>query len=113
MKALMRAALAAGGAIVLAAIFYSATSWAEDRGSWFKSLKQPLTGASCCDVSDCVAAPDAQKRDGQWWATVQGEMTPIPNEKILRDKWSYDGKAYVCSGYGRRIYCFVEPGGGV
>lgn len=96
-----------------AALFSSSGAAAEDRGAWFKSLKQPLTGASCCDISDCRAAPDAKHEGGQWWATVDGEMTPIPNDKILKNKWSFDGAAYVCSGYGRKIYCFIPPDGGV
>jgi len=79
----------------------------EDRGSWFKSLRQPVTGASCCDIADCrQTKADWQK--GQWWADVQGEWTPIPKEKELA-KTSIDGEAYVCSGYDRRIYCFVPP----
>lgn len=79
----------------------------QDRGTWFKSLKQPLTGASCCDISDCRRAK-ADWQNGQWWADVQGEWTPIPREKELTKK-SIDGEAYVCSGYGRKIYCFVPP----
>lgn len=86
---------------------WATTVQAEDRGSWFKSLKQNITGASCCDISDCRRA-DADWRKGQWWADVQGEMTPIPPEKVLA-KHSIDGEAYVCSGYDRRIYCFVPP----
>ena len=69
--------------------------------------RQPVTGASCCDISDCrQTKADWQK--GQWWADVQGEWTPIPKEKELA-KTSIDGEAYVCSGYDRRIYCFVPP----
>lgn len=89
---------------------------AEDRGAWFKSLKQPATGASCCDISDCrrteatlnVIQNAAGERVDQWIADVEGEMTPIPSEKVL-DKKSIDGEAYVCSGYGRKIFCFVKP----
>lgn len=80
---------------------------AEDRGAWFKSLKQPVTGASCCDISDCRRA-EAEWKNGQWWADVQGEWTPIPKDKEL-NKASIDGAAYVCSGLARRIYCFVPP----
>ena len=85
----------------------SSAGHAEDRGSWFKSLKQPLTGASCCDISDCRRA-EADWKAGQWWADVQGEWTPIPKEKELK-KSSIDGDAYVCSGYGRKIFCFIPP----
>jgi hypothetical protein len=95
--------------VLLLAVLAGASSigHAEERGTWFKSLKQPITGASCCDISDCKRA-DADWKDGQWWADVQGQWTPIPKEKELT-KTSIDGEAYVCSGYGRKIYCFVPP----
>ena len=80
---------------------------AQDRGSWFKSLKQPGSGFSCCDISDCTRT-EADWRGGQWWAVVSGEWTPIPRDKEL-DKQSIDGDAYVCSSPNRRIYCFVRP----
>ena len=80
-----------------------------DRNSdeWFKSLKQPGSGFSCCDISDCKRT-EADWRGGQWWAVVSGEWTPIPRDKEL-DKQSIDGDAYVCSSPNRRIYCFVRP----
>ena len=79
----------------------------ESRRAWFKSLTQPTTGGSCCDLSDC-ARTDADWRDGQWWAVVSGEWTPIPRDREL-DKKSIDGDAYVCSSPSRNIYCFVKP----
>jgi hypothetical protein len=79
----------------------------EDRGAWFKSLRQPDTGFSCCDISDCRRA-EADWREGQWWAVVGGEWTAIPPDKEL-EKQSIDGEAYVCSSPTRRIYCFVKP----
>ncbi len=79
----------------------------EQRATWFRSLKQPNTGMSCCDVSDCRRT-DADYRQGQWWAEVEGNWTPIPQEKQL-DKLSIDGDAYVCSGPRGTIYCFVPP----
>ncbi len=91
-------------AVLIASV---ATANAQDRSSWFKSLKQPGTGISCCDISDCRRA-EADWRDGQWHAVVEGEWTPIPPEKEL-DKESIDGDAYVCSSPTRRIYCFIKP----
>jgi len=83
----------------------------ENRGAWFKSLKQPGSGLSCCDISDCRRA-DAEWRGNQWWAIVQGEWTPVPRNKEL-SKMSIDGDAYVCSSQAPSksptIYCFVPP----
>lgn len=85
---------------------------AEDRGSWFKKLMRPDTGTSCCDIADCHRT-DADWRGGQWWAVVQGQWTPVPPEKELRNKTSIDGDAYICSSQHPSstvtIYCFVPP----
>lgn len=95
------------GVLSAISLTFAASAQSEDRGAWFKSLKQPKTGYSCCDISDCKRT-DADWRGGQWWAMVKGEWTPIPPEKEL-DKLSIDGDAYVCSSPTRRIYCFVKP----
>jgi hypothetical protein len=94
--------LAAAAAGVL-----SNSAFPEDRSAWFKSLTQPGTGMSCCDIADCRRT-EADWREGQWWANVEGRWTPIPKDKEL-SKNSIDGDAYVCSGAGRRVYCFVPP----
>ncbi len=79
----------------------------QDRANWFKSLLQPGTRASCCDLSDCKRT-QADWHDGQWWAVVVGQWTPIPDNTIL-NKRSIDGNAYVCATHYRKIYCFVKP----
>lgn len=76
-----------------------------DRGAWFKSLTQPLTGLSCCDISDCRKTK-AVWQDG-WWAEWNGRLTPIPKEIILERK-SIDENAYLCASK-RNLYCFVPP----
>jgi hypothetical protein len=99
--------LLAGGLAPALLLVSLAPAHAQDRASWFKSLKQPGTGISCCDISDCKRT-SADWRDGQWHAVVNGEWTPIPPEKEL-DKKSIDGDAYVCSSPTRRVYCFIRP----
>jgi hypothetical protein len=95
------------GLVSTVALAVAASAHAQERGAWFKSLRQPKTGYSCCDISDCRRA-DADWRNGQWWAVVDGAWTPIPPEKEL-EKRSIDGDAYVCASPTRRIYCFVKP----
>lgn len=75
--------------------------------NWFRGLKQPTTGATCCDIADCRLTTADWYASG-WWAEVQGEVMLIPDEKVLK-RQSPDGEAYVCSGYGRKIYCFIPP----
>lgn len=100
----------AWGALIAVAI--STVAIAQDRGEWFKSLMRPDVGTSCCDVSDCRRAVDADWRDGQWWARLAGRMTPVPKEKIVRDPPSIDGEAYICSLPDRTVLCFIPPSPG-
>lgn len=90
----------------------------EATSRWFKSLTQPGTGISCCDVSDCHPAR-SDWRNGQWWAEIEGKMTPIPPDKVLKQT-SILENAVVCNSkpaayYGSNapasstIYCFVPP----
>ena len=91
-----------------------------DKGAWFESLRYPCPttsapGAtcSCCNISDCkeVDPADVDWRDGSWLAPVGGELTPIPNGKVLLNKVHPEGKAVVCAN-GKKLYCFVRPGMG-
>jgi hypothetical protein len=101
---------------LLAASFCSAIA-AGDRDEWFESLKMPGTNASCCDLADCEST-DADWRNGEWWAVVDGKWRPMPQSRVLTNPRSIDGAAYVCTGSpGWRvggpveppIYCFVPP----
>jgi len=80
----------------------------EDRAKWFDGLLQPGTQAPCCSLSDCTRTV-ADWHDGQWWAIVVGEWTPIPPQAVLNNTRSIDGDAYVCATHYRKIYCFVKP----
>ena len=111
---------ALGVALVLLALFGPA--WGQDakhiqmyhdtpeKDAWFRSLKQPGSGFSCCSRSDCTRT-DAVFSKGRWQAVVNGVWTLIPPEKEL-DTMSYDGEAYVCNKPDGKIICFVRPGGG-
>ena len=79
----------------LVAVSSATVARAEDRHAWFKSLTMPGTTISCCDISDCRRT-EADWHGGQWWATVDGQWTPIPPNKEL-SKRSIDGDAYVCA----------------
>jgi hypothetical protein len=99
---------------------------ANERGDWFKSLRQPQTGKSCCDISHCFRT-DADWRSGGWWAELRGHWVPVPSTAIVREATSIDGQAYVCAsvmpmGFARPlpaemeieilrdgIFCFVPP----
>ena len=82
----------------------------QTRGEWFRSLMRPDLGTSCCDAADCKRTV-ADWRDGQWFATVEERMVPVPPGKVLRNPPSFDGEAYVCVHQGQ-ILCFIKPSPG-
>ena len=95
-------------ALVVALLASMADAYALDRRDWIKGLKQPGTGNSCCDISDCMRTVAEWRRDG-WWAQVWGRWTPVPGDKLLTHERSYDGSAYVCASWSSGILCFVPP----
>lgn len=101
-------------ALFCLAIALTFSAGAETRSEWFKSLRVPgLPSTSCCDEADCKADDRAyfDQAAGRWMANVNGTMTPVPPDRILTDRASWDGRAYACVWNGR-ILCFVRPGGG-
>lgn len=97
----------------LLAVGFIDNAAAQDRGAWFKSLMQPDNPqGSCCDVADCHEVK-ADYRAGQWWAETktQAPFTAVPPAKVLKNKHSIDGAAYLCNSQvmPNIIYCFVPP----
>src|SRR4029079_16008927 len=96
---------------------------AAERGAWFQSLRQPGTGKSCCDISNC-AHVEAGWHNGSWWALIDKLWRQVPDNVVLRTPKTLDGEAYACTGYnpnwaaGQRFvpipyfYCFVPPAPG-
>jgi hypothetical protein len=85
---------------------------------WFRSLKQPGTENSCCDLSDCrtvrvragaqgyeayISKPDFPIEHPLW--------VPIPAEKILQGKDNPLGSAVVCWRPHPGVICFVQGAG--
>ena len=55
-----------------------------DIAKWFKSLKQPLTGAGCCSVADCRPVKTRLTETGAYEVWIEDEWTGVPNGVILR-----------------------------
>ena len=83
--------------------------------AWYQTLKQPLTGMSCCSGKDC--RPTSIRRiDGMLEVEVDGEWIPAPRDRVL-DAPSPDLGAHVCAAETARhwprwlkqdaIYCVV------
>ncbi len=76
---------------------------------WYRSLRQPVTGISCCSEADCRATPARQRPDGSWQAMLGSEWIDIPPNLIIEDEQHPGGQAVLCSS-GATLFCFTRPG---
>lgn len=87
---------------------------------WFESLKQPQSGASCCDISDCRKAPVRDAGDHWEFLAVRAEYGGngddqwhrIPEDKWLRGKTNPTGETVICWDPRFGVLCAVKPAGG-
>lgn len=122
-----RAAIIAAAVLVALMLIYSAS--ASEIGDFYKGLKQPDTGVSCCNISDCKATKAYRfvPETGRWevlhsWGEWNGsngsiqrqEWLAVPPNKIL--SWrqrpaGVDGdEAILCAGRASsNVYCFLPP----
>ncbi len=77
---------------------------------WYKKLKQPGTGYSCCSGDsmhgDCRPTRAYLTDDGTWRALVDGRWMPVPPSVVLK-QLAPDGNSHVCAGESGMIYCFI------
>ena len=86
---------------------------------WFRSLRQPNTGISCCDRSDCR---EVQYRivNGHYQAFIGGEFSrwqnppyqwmDVPESSVLHRHDNPTGEGVACWA-GGAIICFIEGNG--
>ena len=57
---------------------------------WYKDLKQPQTGYSCCNGrtgttdGDCRPTRAYLNDDGMWYALLDGQWVPVPPRVVLK-----------------------------
>lgn len=93
---------------------------ASPEAKWFQSLKQPQSGASCCDISDCRKAPVREAGDHWEFLAVRAEYGgngddrwhPIPEDKWLRGKTNPTGETVICWDPRFGVLCAVKAAGG-
>jgi hypothetical protein len=79
---------------------------------WYKDLKQPGTGYSCCNGTangvegDCRPTRAFQTEEGTWKAMINGRWMPVPPRVVLQ-KLAPDGNSHICAGKSGMIYCFI------
>ena len=79
---------------------------------WYKELKQPGTGSSCCNgpvngiEGDCRPTRAMLQDDGTWKALIDGRWKPVPPRVVLKNL-APDGNSHICAGKSGMIYCFL------
>jgi hypothetical protein len=93
---------------------------ASPEAKWFQTLKQPQTGASCCDISDCRKVATREASDHwEFYADVKefggsgdNQWHVIPEDKWLRKKTNPTGETVVCWDPRFGVMCAIKPVGG-
>lgn len=84
------------------------------RGKWFESLKQPGSGTSCCNLTDCHQTKAQQLPDQTWRAILHDykgdRWVAIPPDKVVKRPLSVDGEAYICNSEGGAAAKQYDPG---
>lgn len=85
---------------------------------WFRSLKQPGTGTSCCDLSDCRGVSIRVGAEGYEalltpadFPVAESRWVAIPQDKILQGKDNPLGRAVLCWTPSSGVLCFVQGAG--
>src|SRR3954463_10997769 len=79
---------------------------------WYKELKQPGTGYSCCNGTangvegDCRPARAHLQEDGPGKVLIDGRWMPVPPRVVLKSL-APDGNSHICAGKSGMIYCFI------
>lgn len=74
---------------------------------WFRGLRVPGTGTSCCSMADCRPA-ELRVVDGHYEVLIEGKWLPVPQDLILPDQQNPTGRAVVCWTRSAGILCFVR-----
>ena len=79
---------------------------------WYRELKQPGTGYSCCNGrlsstdGDCRPTRAYLHDDGMWYALLNGRWVPVPPRVVLQ-QLAPDGRSHICASKSGMIYCFL------
>ena len=81
---------------------------------WYKDLRQPDIGASCCNGSadgragDCRPAPAYMGEDGFYRVWDGRDWLVVPKSKIITMP-TPDRGTHLCETYGK-VFCFITGG---
>ena len=79
---------------------------------WYKELKQPGTGYSCCNGTtdgregDCRPTRAYLTEEGVWKALIDGQWVQVPPRVVLK-QLAPDGNSHICASRSGLVYCFI------
>jgi hypothetical protein len=82
---------------------------------WYRSLRQPGTGAECCGLADCRVVEFRRTGDvyevfvDERWRLSKPYWARVPPEKILERPDNPTGRAVVCFTPEAGVMCFILP----
>ena len=74
---------------------------------WFRDLREPDTGRSCCSISDCRPT-EARTRGDHYEVLIEGQWLAVPPDKVLNRSDNPTGRPIVCWTRTLGIMCFVR-----
>lgn len=77
---------------------------------WFRGLRQPGTGMSCCSIADCRRVDYEITPDG-YVVRLNGMSMPVPPERVLHRMSNPTGRGVACYTPDMGIMCFVPADG--
>ncbi len=75
---------------------------------WYRSLKAPDIGGSCCSIADCRPV-EARQVDNHWEVLTEAGWQAVLPQRVLQQE-NLDGRPIACRVLGE-IRCFVPPAG--
>jgi hypothetical protein len=75
---------------------------------WYRSLRIPDAGGSCCGIADCRPV-EARQVEGHWEVLTEAGWQPVLPQRVVHQE-NLDGRPIACEILGE-IRCFVPPAG--
>lgn len=96
-------------ALVVCAGLINSPAFSDPISDFFQSLRQPGTGHSCCNISDCAFTTARWDATSQRWIAIgRGGEEVVIDPQIVLDRPSIDERAVLCQSKAEDL-CFVPP----
>lgn len=79
----------------------------EEHAAWYKSLKQPGNGGSCCDMTDCKNVLTRVGKEG-YEVFINDKWVKVDPSRVINNKDNPTMGPVACYNPYDFIYCFVD-----